>query len=259
MKTLRTVSALIVTVAMIAVMAIGTFAAENYDWNLLEIEYNSDADLKKARIEGGAAYSIKDGVLRMSKGENDQNHIFEMAETKAKGKIVVSTRFRTNSINVGLRLGLDGTSKNTMFIVGTNAAGNLFIKGSNYTVLEKANDEKWHEILLVVDLDAETVVLTVDNGKPFNGNFKEHSQSGSVSGIKRAFWQVNKAAVDNGYLDVDYFRISDGKIAQGGSDSGSGSTDKPGNPETSDATFVAVTILAAGAVVTAFAAKKHRK
>ena len=68
---------------------------------------------------------------------------------------------------------------------------------------------------------------------------------------------MNSAAAEGGYLDVDYFRISDGKIAQGGSDSGS--TDKPGTPETSDATFVAVTVLAAGAVVTAFTAKKRRK
>ena len=43
MKTLRTVSAFIVTVAMIAVMAIGAFAVGNYDWNLLNIDYSSEA------------------------------------------------------------------------------------------------------------------------------------------------------------------------------------------------------------------------
>ena len=58
MKTLRTVSALIVTVAMIAVMAIGAFAAENYDWNLLNIDYSSKADLEKAKIQQGARTRI---------------------------------------------------------------------------------------------------------------------------------------------------------------------------------------------------------
>ena len=60
MKTLRTVSALIVTVAMIAVMAIGAFAVGNYDWNLLNIDYSSEADLEKAKQASDESKSGKE-------------------------------------------------------------------------------------------------------------------------------------------------------------------------------------------------------
>lgn len=257
MKTLRTVSALIVTVAMIAVMAIGAFAAENYDWNLLNIDYSSEADLEKAKIQQGASYAVKDGVLRINRNGANEDHYYDLAEMKTSGKVVISTKFRTNSMNVALRI--NGANNSLKFNICVNGQKNLFIKGSANIVAENIADEKWHELNAVVDLDAKTIVLTVDGGTPFNGTFAGHSQAGNVDGVARVFWHVNSAAAEGGYLEVDYFRISDGKIAQGGSDSGSGSTDKPGTPETSDATFVAVTILAAGAVVTAFAAKKHRK
>ena len=240
MKTLRTVSALIVTVAMIAVMAIGAFAAENYDWNLLNIDYSSEADLEKAKIQQGASYAVKDGVLRINRNGTNEDHYFDLPEMKTSGKVVISTKFRTNSYNVALRI--NGANNSLKFNICVNGEKNLYIKGSANIVAENIADEKWHELNAVVDLDAKTIVLTVDGGTPFNGTFAGHSQAGNVDGVARVFWHVNSAAAEGGYLDVDYFRISDGKIAQGGSDSGSGSTDKPGTPETSDATFVALSL-----------------
>lgn len=251
MKTLRTVSAFIVTVAMIAVMAIGTFAVGNYDWNLLNIDYSSEADLEKAKIQQGVSYAVKDGILRINRNGTNEDHYFDLPEMKTSGKVVISTKFRTNSMNVALRI--NGANNSLKFNICVNGKMNLFIKGSANIVAKNVADEKWHELDVVVDLDAKTIVLTVDGGTPFNGTFAEHSQTGNVDGVARVFWHVNSAAAEGGYLDVDYFRISDGKIAQGGS------TDEPGTPDTSDATVIATTVLAAGAVVTAFTAKKRRK
>lgn len=153
MKTLRTVSALIVTVAMIAVMAIGAFAAENYDWNLLNIDYSSEADLEKAKIQQGASYAVKDGVLRINRNGTNEDHYFDLPEMKTSGKVVISTKFRTNSPNVALRI--NGANNSLKFNICVNGEKNLFIKGSANIVAENVADEKWHELNAVVDLDAK--------------------------------------------------------------------------------------------------------
>ena len=69
MKTLRTVSAIIVVIAMTAVMAIGTFAA-GYDWDILNADFTSANDLKKFAVEAEAYknfVTVKDGALHITK------------------------------------------------------------------------------------------------------------------------------------------------------------------------------------------------
>ncbi len=252
MKKLKFISALILVVAMTAVMAVSSFAA-SYDWNILNVDYSSSADLEKAKMQEGASYSVKDGVLRMNKTGANQDHYFEFAEMKTTGKVVISTKFRTNSMNMALRV--NGANNSLKFNICTNGIGNLFIKGSANTVAENVWDEQWHELLVVIDLDAKTIVLTVDGGEPFNGTFANHSQSGSVDGVARVFWHVNSQASENGYLDVDYFRISDGKAA---SSSDSGSSDS-GNADTSDPAILSAVALVIGGTAAIVVAKKRRR
>ncbi len=251
MKKLRTISALILTVIMAAVMAVNSFAA-NYDWNILNADYKSNADLEKAKMQEGASYSLKDGVLRMNKNGANQDHFFDLAEMKTTGKVVISTRFRTNSMNVALRV--NGADNSLKFNICVNGTGNLFIKGSANTVAENVWDEQWHELVVVIDMDAKTVKLTLDD-KKFDGNFADHSQSGSVDGVARVFWHVNSAASEGGYLEVDYFRISDGKTASSSDSDSSGS----GSADTSDFAIVSAAILAVGGAATVVVAKKRRR
>ena len=267
MKTLRTVSAIIVVIAMTAVMAIGTFAA-GYDWDILNADFTSANDLKKFAVEAEAYknfVTVKDGALHITKdasvgtgnGANDIMAVFYLENAVTSGKLVYSARIRTK-VTSSLFIGFFDSANNLKIncVVGSSAQGGVIgIKSSgNNKISDNAfNDGEWHDVEIVFDIANDKLIFTVDDETKTQTITENFQSSGDTfSDIKRITLNLRggNPADDTSYIDADYIRISSGAEA---------GNNKPGTPDTSDATVIAATVLAAGAVVTAFAVKKHRK
>lgn len=267
MKTLRTVSAIIVVIAMTAVMAIGTFAA-GYDWDILNADFTSANDLKKFAVEAEAYknfVTVKDGALHITKdasvgtgnGANDIMAVFYLENAVTSGKLVYSARIRTK-VTSSLFIGFFDSANKLKIncVVGSSAQGGVIgIKSSgNNKISDNAfNDGEWHDVEIVFDIANDKLIFTVDDEtktQTITENFQSSGDTFSdIKGITLNLRGGNPAD-DTSYIDADYIRISSGAEAE---------NNKPGTPDTSDATVIAATVLAAGAVVTAFAVKKHRK
>ncbi len=178
----------------------GTVIAE---WNVLDEDFSDGVGNMTGLNK--ATYSVTDGILRIEKSAAIVDCQYDLPEAVTSGRLVAAARVRTNAPNLGFLRMKNG--KTVHISTGTNGAGNYFVKGSTYTILPGFNDENWHELLVVVDLDAKTLYVEIDGAIGFNGTLAEHANNADIAAITNIDFRVHTAAGDGGYMEIDYFRV----------------------------------------------------
>lgn len=111
------------------------------------------------------------------------------------GKVTFKLRVRTNTKNI--RINLCGNGYSSKMIFGTNGDGNLFLKQSHVCMLaNNFADEEWHDVNIVVDMDARTVSAFADQKQIDVSGFHDESFEAPQYAIGDTFSVVNGSHYD---------------------------------------------------------------